>query len=656
MRKLIAFLIVGLSLNAYADTKISAFPSTTTLNASDIIPVVTNPGSSPGNYSITKANLISTLGIGAISTNTILNQSTLQSGSTFYVSSGTVQGPLTINDQSAGSIISLFSQASGGTAAAQDFAIYGLSSGAGSLNQAGSFSAVGAATTNNGIIVSATGGTNNHAINISNGDIFTNSAAGTSGQVLTSAGAGNVPTWATVSGGGGSPSLQVTQSGVQITSPTVSMNFNGNDFILSAISSTSTIRLNPSTTNYIQNTSTLQSGATFYVSSGTAQNLNASTVTVSNAIQMNGSGNLSFVNKPDGLTYQILGSSMTSCTTGQTWVVGSSNTAVCVTSAGGGSGTFLGLNSSGNPLLSSSATLLAGSGISLAQAGSTITVTATGSGTPTGPNWSVQIDSNGAFGGLAYFTADGSSATITASSVTYSGYDTFIASGVYFNAVSSTFTFSSGTVSGPLNVTNNGGLYISGTSNNLMIYDNTTIGSYQSLLTFENSGSPVMSVGFIGSGSGPSSTGYAFKNPSGTEVARVDVKGLFTTQNIITTYGVTASTLTISSNTVINGDVNISSTVRLSGTSGTSGQPLLSGGVGTVPTWGGNIVVSTLTVSGATFSTLGGSATNGSYQYCSDCTVTTPATCTANLLTSCVCAGSGTGAFAKRLNGTWYCN
>lgn len=35
---------------------------------------------------------------------------------------------------------------------------------------------------------------------------------------------------------------------------------------------------------------------------------------------------------------------------------------------------------------------------------------------------------------------------------------------------------------------------------------------------------------------------------------------------------------------------------------------------------------------------------NGAYAYCSDCTIANP------------CAGGGTGAFAKRLNGVWVCN
>jgi len=44
-----------------------------------------------------------------------------------------------------------------------------------------------------------------------------------------------------------------------------------------------------------------------------------------------------------------------------------------------------------------------------------------------------------------------------------------------------------------------------------------------------------------------------------------------------------------------------------------------------------------------TFSALGTPA-DGTFAYCSDCTIANP------------CAGSGTGAFAKRLNGVWVCN
>jgi hypothetical protein len=39
-----------------------------------------------------------------------------------------------------------------------------------------------------------------------------------------------------------------------------------------------------------------------------------------------------------------------------------------------------------------------------------------------------------------------------------------------------------------------------------------------------------------------------------------------------------------------------------------------------------------------------GTPANGVMIYCSDCTIANP------------CAGSGTGAMAKRLNGVWVCN
>jgi hypothetical protein len=50
-----------------------------------------------------------------------------------------------------------------------------------------------------------------------------------------------------------------------------------------------------------------------------------------------------------------------------------------------------------------------------------------------------------------------------------------------------------------------------------------------------------------------------------------------------------------------------------------------------------------LQFSGTTFAALGAPA-NGTVNYCSDCTIASP------------CAGAGTGAIAKRLNGAWICN
>lgn len=54
-----------------------------------------------------------------------------------------------------------------------------------------------------------------------------------------------------------------------------------------------------------------------------------------------------------------------------------------------------------------------------------------------------------------------------------------------------------------------------------------------------------------------------------------------------------------------------------------------------------------------TFATLG-TPGNGAISYCSDCTPVTPATCPATKA-SCVCAASGTGALAVRINSVWDC-
>jgi hypothetical protein len=57
----------------------------------------------------------------------------------------------------------------------------------------------------------------------------------------------------------------------------------------------------------------------------------------------------------------------------------------------------------------------------------------------------------------------------------------------------------------------------------------------------------------------------------------------------------------------------------------------------------------------SSFSQLGGQ-TDGSFTYCADCTVATPSSCSTANPSACVCAGGGTGAFAKRVNGAWFCN
>lgn len=68
---------------------------------------------------------------------------------------------------------------------------------------------------------------------------------------------------------------------------------------------------------------------------------------------------------------------------------------------------------------------------------------------------------------------------------------------------------------------------------------------------------------------------------------------------------------------------------------------------------GGTFTVVTLASTGTTFAALG-TPNNGTITYCSDCTVTTAATCPATQA-SCVCAASGGGAFARRAASAWYC-
>ena len=68
---------------------------------------------------------------------------------------------------------------------------------------------------------------------------------------------------------------------------------------------------------------------------------------------------------------------------------------------------------------------------------------------------------------------------------------------------------------------------------------------------------------------------------------------------------------------------------------------------------GAGVAIGNLQLFSTTFAALPASA-NGSIVYCSDCTVTTAATCPVTQA-SCVCATAGSGAFARRVNGAWYC-
>lgn len=203
---------------------------------------------------------------------------------------------------------------------------------------------------------------------------------------------------------------------------------------------------------------------------------------------------------------------------------------------------------------------------------------------------------------------------------------------------------------------------IAGPKDGLCVYD-MTVSSYSYY------SKPANAWWFPGNGTGGGSSGGYSLQPA-TVTARFDQGATATSLTVTSSLTVTGASLftnaTFYSTTPSNTSVVIMSTNNLSAfsvsnSSITPGDFLLSisssnpGPVLFSLDTNSNMTVSTITVSGQTFSTLGSSATNGTFKYCSDCTVATPATCTANLLASCVCAGSGTGAFAKRLNGAWYC-
>ena len=170
--------------------------------------------------------------------NVIFKTSTLQTGATFYVSSGTVYGPLRVDD----------------------------------LTTVDDLTVGDDATITGGLVVNGGGGVTIPTLGAS--------------ECVETDGSGKLTTTGSACGSGGSGSastLQVTASGVEITSPTASINFNDTHFNLTATGTTSQISIDPSSVTLqgqavIKLQETLQTGATFFVSSGTVDgNLHANT-------------------------------------------------------------------------------------------------------------------------------------------------------------------------------------------------------------------------------------------------------------------------------------------------------------------------------------------------------------------------------------------
>lgn len=207
------------------------------------------------------------------------------------------------------------------------------------------------------------------------------------------------------SGGGGSSALAVNQNGIQITSPTVAINALSPPFIVTAVGAGTTAqwKLDGSSVtlrgyNVINLQDSLQTGATFYVSSGTVQGqFTANTV---NASTMSVSGRTTIdtlrVTGANGLTVDNLTPSQ------------------CVQTGAGG--------------------LLSTTGSTCGSA-------------PGGSSGQFQYNNGGNFAGTALATVGTSSISFTTvSSATYTGFSNMTMSGMLFDGSTSTMTFSSATI------------------------------------------------------------------------------------------------------------------------------------------------------------------------------------------------------------------
>ncbi len=286
------------------------------------------------------------------STSYIQNTNTLQTGSTFYVSSGTVSGPLSLygsfyvdrpdlggngsnrvtyfmdpaNDSGLINITGWAGDTPIGISAfngiGQNVGNEFFTEGGGGATYTVQVSSCAACTQKTRINVVGVGGnmsfndfagtpmlsfsaqrastftTTVYISTLTVGNQLKDSAgsAGTTGFVATSGGPTGNWTWQAASGGGGSSSLAVgtgTASNftTNVTSPTAAISFLGSQFQSTSVGTTNFIALAGS--GFINNQNSLQTGATFYVSSGT----------VDQALTINGNQGVSGMSVVDrGLT------------------------------------------------------------------------------------------------------------------------------------------------------------------------------------------------------------------------------------------------------------------------------------------------------------------------------------------------------------------
>lgn len=583
MKKLLLLLLTFPSIG-FCDTKISALTSTTTLNAGDIFPVVTNPSTTPANRVITKSNLLSTLGV-------IQNQETLQTGATFYVSSGTVntsfvtngtvvmKTPITINQPATGSVTSAVSLTnnSGGQSSSFGQRYY---SGTGfnvpffignTLND-GSFTHYGQlwvdpdyGTTviagTNSVRAFSVGGTlgstpYNFVISTT-GVILIGGSAGTSGQALTSSGSGSAPSWTTISGGSGGYAVAPATVPFNLAQGVTGTTFTFTGPAQSTVTYGLTVgsfTVNGSSAGQFQLTEGLDGGV-FAPASG-KDNFWASSSSHAFVANFNGSAS----------SYTFVGSSITPVA-GQfpIWIANGPNSWVVGSSVPAGSG-------------------------------------GGGSTSPGAPVNSVQYNSASAFAGSNNFQFNGSSISVTFSSFTMndaiSGSPTDNDNVGRFNLFVGTGTYSGlplmsvGSQSSKDQLSVLDGLYT-------QVKKIHTLGLNISVASDDKITSINTANNFIDFYNGQGITGEM-----ALQTGAVQTRDIVFLPQQVETIHISSNTMRVISSMTVQGSIMLSSSVYLSGSAGTAGQILTSGGVGAVPTWttaagGGDMALaSTQTVTG----------------------------------------------------------